>query len=216
MSYKKDTIIAKLHDLSPIKIYRDPIVNYKGTTTDTHVYYTEVIAQEILTHNLLDGIAMISRTSNYRTDLHKKDMEVPTSNRKEEILAIQLFKNCDEVIDYQVPLKNTQDDDAGKIDLLLYLNDSLVLGELKIEGSEETLLRTLLEVESYHRIVDKEKLKRDFGKSDCSVKKAILIFEDSRQYRDLTAADMPHVKKMLKLFEIDVYIISGLEIKPLP
>ena len=74
------------------------------------------------------------------------------------------------ILDYQVPLKNTNaDKDLGKIDLIS-AGDGTKLGskkvyflELKKDDSKETLLRCILESFTYSKIIDKEKLCKDFS-----------------------------------------------------
>ena len=204
MVYTKEYIIETLKNCDANMIYSSEFVNYKGITSRTEKlseYYTEVIAEYLLKDNLLESIPMISRSASYKTASHNKNMNVPTSNRTEEI-------------DYQVPLKNNRDDKAGKIDLLLFA-DSLIFGELKIEGSQETLLRTVLEVETYYLTADKVKMMIDYGKTGRSIQKAIIIFKQSRQYQDLINVNMPFVKQLLEKFRIKIYIVEGLTMRRL-
>ncbi|HZK53012.1 MAG TPA: hypothetical protein VFC84_02230 [Desulfosporosinus sp.] len=218
MAYTKESIIETLEKCDAKQIYSSKIVNYTGKTSEPENccdYYTEVIAEYLLKNDLLKSIPMITRITSYKTVSHDKDMNVPTSNRTEEILAIQLYKNCSEVIDYQVPLKNKRDDKAGKIDLLLFADDSLIFGELKIKGSQETLLRAVLEVESYYLTADKAKIIIDYGKTGCSIQKAIIIFKESRQYDDFKNVNMPFIKKLLEKLGIKVYIVEGLTMRRL-
>ena len=70
------------------------------------------------------------------------------------------------IIDYQVPLKGKQSDKIGKIDLVGYSeqNRRFSLIELKYHpsGSQETLLRCVLELYTYYKFLDKERFKADF------------------------------------------------------
>ncbi len=85
------------------------------------------------------------------------------TNRKEEILAKLLFYqgNVDGlgyIFDYQTPLKATQNDSYGKIDLLGYNKDDKCYSVIELKyrpsGSEETLLRCVLEAYTYYRLLD--------------------------------------------------------------
>lgn len=92
-------------------------------------------------------------------------------SRNEENLAKLLYLNdfipcLGNIIDYQVPLKGKQSDKIGKIDLVGYSeqNRRFSLIELKYHpiGSQETLLRCILEIYTYYKFLDKERFKRDF------------------------------------------------------
>lgn len=150
--------------------YTEKFVNWKGKTKDTDNYYTEVIANELLQNlSILNAITRISRTKSYKVNSHNKIEINLNSNRQEEIFAKRLaYLNLDylgKIIDYQIPLKNIQKDKIGKIDLVSYNSDSkrFYLIELKYNGNNETLLRTILEIYTYSMMVDETKLLDDFS-----------------------------------------------------
>lgn len=146
---RKDVFNA-LNTIESNKLYNHKMVNYKGLTTDTQEFYTEIIAEYLLSNlQYLDTISVRPRESGYRVASHSKGMNIPTSNRSEEVLAIKLYKENPCILDYQFPLKNKRADESGKIDLLFEYENNIVIGELKKDGSNETLLRAILEVETY-------------------------------------------------------------------
>lgn len=157
--------------LKPIdSLYAENFVNWKGKTKDTDNYYTEVIANELLQNlSILETITIISRANSYKINHHNKIEIDLTSNRQEEIFAKRLaYLNLEclgEVLDYQIPLKNTQKNKAGKIDLVSFNKDAkkFHLIELKYNGNNETLLRAILEIYTYSKLVDKKKLLDDFS-----------------------------------------------------
>ncbi len=203
---------AHLCDLEAREIYKQPAIQRKGNTVDK-VPVTEAIADILLRKDMLSSIQKITREASYFAG-HSKEMAIPHSNRKEEILAIELYKTCSFVVDYQVPLKSKQTDIAGKIDLLLQKDDALVLGELKAEKSEESLLRAVLEVETYWRILDKDKLLKDFARQGiqaAAVKKAIIIFRESRQAREFENPVFSSVVALMKLYGIKVICADDLK-----
>lgn len=80
------------------------------------------------------------------------------------------------VLDYQIPLKDKQDDKACKMDLMSFKEDenTLYILELKVPkkntGEEtETLLRSVLEIYTYSKQVDQEKLLNDFDLPDAKI-----------------------------------------------
>mgnify|MGYP000743945152 FL=1 len=94
------------------------------------------------------------------------------TNRKEEILAKLLFYqgNVDGlgyIFDYQTPLKATKNDSYGKIDLLGYNKDDKCYSVIELKyrpsGSEETLLRCVLEAYTYYRLLDIKQIKSARG-----------------------------------------------------
>ncbi len=164
----------------------------------------ECFAQGILStegklDELMNGISPVRRGHPYFVAGHDGETEREDSNRKEERLALKLFRNygldqdqrdlgdLGKVVDYQVPLKGKQEDVAGKVDLVCYHAKSQVLSlvELKAPGSGETLIRAVLEIYTYLKQIGQEKLKQEFddkygkmgGVSD--IQAAILVEENS-------------------------------------
>lgn len=157
--------------------YKAPIVNYKGYVkrkgqADKN-RYSEVISSTLLSENLLKGWKELEpvRTNHFDTDhtpFEKVEMEkLQRTNRKEEILAKLLFYQCEVdglgyIFDYQTPLKKIQNDSYGKIDLLGYNTDdecySVIELKYRPSGSEETLLRCVLEAYTYYRLLDIKQL----------------------------------------------------------
>ena len=202
--------------------YKQDFVNYAGKTKDSKEYYTEIIAEWLLSHvDLFNKIKLINREGSYRIESHDGKIINQESNRAEEKIAMKLFdysQNKGEIfdkfgkiIDYQTPLKNIQTDDAGKIDLLAYNEDTdtLRILELKKSDSKETMLKCLLEVYTYLKIVNKVKLFKDFGlPKDTIVKASPLVFFEGMQYKEMQE-DRKNLKKLMEKMEIEpVYLIE--------
>ena len=191
----------------PHTFYCEKFVNYRGKTTDTGEYYTEVVAQFVSDNmkSFLRGIVTITRESNYRIDTHDGVFD-PDSVREEEITAMKLFNACKSgdmiahigtIIDYQTPLKSKRTDDAGKVDLLACDGNYLRLLELKKEASDETMLRCVLEGFTYLWTVDEEKLLQDFDLPVHTVVKACpFVFAGSVQHREYRE-ERPWLKKLM-------------------
>ena len=202
--------------------YKQDFVNYAGKTKDSQEYYTEIIAEWLLSHvDLFNKIKLINREGSYRIESHDGKIINQESNRAEEKIAMKLFgysqnkgeifDKIGEIIDYQTPLKNIQTDDAGKIDLLAYNEDTdtLRILELKKSDSKETMLKCLLEVYTYLKIVNKVKLLKDFGlPKDTIVKASPLVFFEGMQYKEMQE-DRKNLKKLMEKMEIEpVYLIE--------
>jgi len=162
-------MVAESLDCDPHFFYQQRFLNYQGRTTDSKQPYVEVISDELLRSvSQLRRIGVdvpIRRTKSFNT-LHNGIPNVDARLERfgkltysEKLLAIAIYnsgsKFCfGKVIDYQVPLKERQKDRFGEIDLLAKSRDSIKLLELKINGKgKETLLRALLEVYTYHKLL---------------------------------------------------------------
>lgn len=80
------------------EFYQKAFINYRGKTTDTEEYYTEVVAEFLCEHivEYTDGIDCISRKSSYKVKGHDGAYN-PDSNREEEIVAMKLFNQSREL-----------------------------------------------------------------------------------------------------------------------
>mgnify|MGYP000977842417 CR=1 FL=1 len=153
--------------------YKAPIVNYKGylkgATQEDKNRYSEVISSILLSKDLLKSWKELAPVrSNHFDTKHASsesvDMEqLQGTNRKEEILAKLLFyqrevSGLGHIFDYQTPLKKTKNDSYGKIDLLGYNSKdkcySIIELKYRPSGSEETLLRCVLEAYTYYKLFD--------------------------------------------------------------
>ena len=197
--YSKNEILEEIQDMG--NFYKRKVVNYRGTTSDSKEYYTEVVAEWILKNiYLFDYIKPITREKSYKVDSHDGKNKDNDSNREEEKIAMKLFdlsqnqgKVFDvigKIIDYQTPLKDIQTDKAGKIDLLAYNENeeekTLRILELKKPDSEETMLRCILEAYTYLKVVDKDKLLKDFGlPEDTEIKACPFVFYDGEQHQEM-------------------------------
>jgi len=174
LGYKKHEIIEMCEKAFSEKntFYKQKFINYRGKTSDTNEFYTEVIAQFILDNakDYQNGISLITRITTYKTKGHN-GIYSSSSNRLEEIIAMKLYKQSvvydkiGKIIDYQTPLKSQKNDVAGKIDLLSYneKSNTVFVLELKKPDSTETMLRCILEGYTYLKTVDEEKLLEDFN-----------------------------------------------------
>ena len=223
-TYSKDEIIKKLEVAKSEmwKFYSQDFVNYRGKTSDKERdYYTEIIAEWLLDNiELFNDIKMISRENSYKVDSHDGKNKDKDSNREEEKIAMKLFdlsqnqgkvfEIIGKIIDYQTPLKDIQTDKAGKIDLLAY-NESkktLRILELKKPDSEETMLRCVLEAYTYLKVVDKDKLLKDFGlQKNTKIKACPFVFYGKEQYKEMQE-DRKNLKDLIKELGIEVIYLE--------
>ena len=195
--YSKNEILEEIQDMG--NFYKRKVVNYRGTTSDSKEYYTEVVAEWILKNiYLFDYIKPITREKSYKADSHDGKNKDNDSNREEEKIAMKLFELSQnqgkvfdiigKIIDYQTPLKDIQTDKAGKIDLLAYNEEEKILRilELKRPDSKETMLRCVLEAYTYLKVVDKDKLLKDFGlPENTKIKACPFVFYGGEQHQEM-------------------------------
>ena len=215
--YTKNEIINKLENLKDIStLYKEDFINYRGKTTDTGEKYTEVIAEWLLNNfNLFGNIQKITRKSSYKVETHDGKHDNTKSNRKEEIIAMEIFIQSSlnilgKVLDYQTPLKNVRDDEAGKIDIVSYNRDikTVYLLELKREDSEETMLRCVLEIFTYLKTLDGDKFLSDFNlPKDTKIKASPLVFLNSTQHKEMIEDDNKFLKELMDKLDIEPFYI---------
>ena len=153
--------------------YKASIINYKGHVTGkskvNNTRYSEVIADTLVSKGYIKTwLELESLRPNHFDTGHNHSESVDInklqiSNRKEEILAKLLFyqrdvKDLGYIFDYQTPLKADRSDSYGKIDLLGYNSKdkcySIIELKYRPSGSEETLLRCVLEAYTYYKLFD--------------------------------------------------------------
>ena len=217
--YSKNEILEEIQDMR--NFYKRKVVNYRGKTSDSKDYYTEVVAEWILKNiYLFDYIKPITREKSYKADSHDGKIKNEDSGREEEKIAMKLFDSSQnqgkvfdiigKIIDYQTPLKNVQTDDVGKIDLLAYNENKKTLRilELKRPDSKETMLRCVLEAYTYLKVVDKAKLLKDFGLlKDTILKTCPFVFYDGEQHKEMQQ-DRKHLKDLIKELGIEVIYLK--------
>ena len=215
--YTKVELLDKVDKwLTPEKVstlYAQDFVNYTGITADTKEKYTEVIAERLLNNlSALEKIERITRKSSYNSGHEWKPIDSDSPRREEQIARSMMghtYEHIGKIIDYQTPLKNVQSDDAGKIDLLSWNKEKkrAYILEFKAQESQETLLRCILEIDTYSRIVDIGKLFEDFKlPAEATVRKAALIYCGSRLYEDFKDIT---VKKLMKALGVDLFLLNN-------
>ena len=217
--YSKNEILEEIQDMG--NFYKRKVVNYRGTTSDSKEYYTEVVAEWILKNiYLFDYIKPITREKSYKVNTHDGKNKDNDSNREEEKIAMKLFdlsqnqgKVFDiigKIIDYQTPLKDIQTDKAGKIDLLAYNENKKILRilELKKPDSKETMLRCVLEAYTYLKIVDKAKLLKDFAlPEDTEIKACTFVFYGKEQHKEMQK-NKDNLGKLIEKLGIEIIYLK--------
>ena len=221
--YSKEEIIKKLEASKSEmgQFYSEDFLNYISETSDKEGDYTEIIAGWLLDNiELFNEIKLITREKSYKVKTHDGIIKNEESKREEEKIAMKLFDSSKnrgkvfdiigKIIDYQTPLKNVRGDKAGKIDLLAYNENEKTLRilELKRPDSKETMLRCVLEAYTYLKVVDKDKLLKDFGLPENTIVKACpFVFYGKEQYREMQQ-DREHLKDLIEKLGIEVIYLE--------
>jgi hypothetical protein len=163
--------------------YKSAFLNYSGNTKDTQKTYTEVIADELAINydRISQPLSIPIRKKSFNSD-HNGIANVKSRLQKfgglkycEKLLAIALYNSgqmycLGKILDYEVPLKEKQKPyNLGKIDLVSVddITQSVKLIELKIKkvrGTDETLLRAVLEIYTYCKLIMNSKSQDKFVK----------------------------------------------------
>lgn len=219
MGYTKSDILTVCNEniKNITTFYQADCVNYRGKCSDTGELFTEVIAKFVLEHlqEFKNNITQITRRSSYKTESHDGAHNQST-NRVEEHIAVDMFNSCmkvdkfdfiGKIIDYQTPLKSSQDDTAGKIDLLAYDGNVLRILELKKPDTKETMLRCVLEGYTYFKIVDGQKLLSDFELPvNTDIKACPFVFSDSIPYKEYME-QRPQLSALMTALDSKPYFI---------
>ena len=193
---------------------------YKADSIKYNQAEAEVKAAELLKQvENLYAIKKITRQNSYDAG-HTGETNSRAETLTEKLLAIALFNSKKEyehigkIFDYEVPLKDSNEDKGvGKIDLVAKNDNIVTLLELKVENSKETLLRCVLEVFTYWKILDHEKFLQDFKLSqDTIIKKAVLVFENSTacsQYKD--KKNSVNTLALMEKLDVELFVLKNID-----
>lgn len=210
--------------------YTEKCLNYRGKCKDTKEDYEDIATAFVLNKlKQFENINLVNRQQSYKMPDHEElipdsekidELKKGEIQREEEWLAKsmydKIYENLGKIIDFQVPIKAVCDDTAGKIDLLAYAEKENVLYvlELKKSDSKETLLRCIMEIYTYYKQINGDKLLKDYSLSeDCTIVPAVLI------YKETPAADKVSSslsQKLIKALGVSVFMITEAEKGVLP
>ncbi len=215
-SYDKKTLDVFLSDsMNDIStLYKQGYINYKGNVKDSNTPYIEYLAEYLNkseNYKIFGKIKNIDRESSYKV-VHAKT-GTKHSNRHEEIFARSLcgkkFDVIGKFIDYQIPLKGTMKDIAGKIDLISDNKKEVYLIEFKYGNNKESLLRSVLEIATYYQFLNKDKFKRDYMiLQNVDIKKAVLISRETQAYSDFgRLKSLPQLSTLIRNLKVSIFLI---------
>jgi Holliday junction resolvase-like predicted endonuclease len=194
-------------------LYQQKYLNSKDSTSDTNESYYDVIAEQLIKQLDQNNIfGNIKERTRKQYDMEHK----PVSEKwfAKSLLNIKI-DDIGNIIDYETPIKNTRyDRGVGEIDLLAYndKNNLFSLIELKLQQNDDSMLHTILQINTYFHQINRKKLAEDFRHPDADFQKAVIIFRDSRQYKEFKKSN--HISKLAEKLEVKVYVLDCLKVSP--
>ena len=212
--YKQDLIDLLQKNDKPEEWYRNSIFLRRGKKNYIVSMYAEYLCEKInVIKEKLGKISSKLRKDGYKTE--RKIKFTDASNRRENNIARLLFKKGIElekvgrVIDYEIPLRINSNQ---KIDLLCVNENSLNIVELKSDKSKESILKAILEIYTYEKLIDEDNwneyifnLENGNISKGIRNKKCIMLFAKTIPVDTIT----DEVKELLKALEISVYIYKN-------
>lgn len=218
MQATESVIISKLEQCVSAcefsTLYAHDFVKSRNITVDTKKRYSEIVCDFLLGHmdelRSETAFTVINRKNYDCRRLHCGELTVTqrkNASRKEEHTAIQMksrtFPFLGEVIDYQVPLKAVRGDRAGKIDLIAVDGTCVRLVELKRTSSREPLLRCILEIYTYYRILNHEIFRRSYGLMGAIIVPTIMVGRGCNQIQELFD-DTANYRKLMQQLGVEI------------
>ncbi len=232
MAYTTEQILEKVNN--PEMLYQREVINYKGKTSKKNgeKLYTEIIAEKILNDiynkkNMEDILLLTNRQVREQFEFYNHDGETSNkeSNRREERFCLSRYNKDSpwgKIINYQV---NIIPGTKINVDLIAYEETLNILTLIEVKGyenedttkktSNETLLRCVLEIESYYRLLNRKKEvffstlsasdKKVVTSSSTKLNKAIWLPKNSKAYSEFTdLKNRPKLEQLIKDLEIKI------------
>lgn len=221
MSHTRKKAECQLDSWGYATLYNANFINYAGVPTGDNQTYSEILAHRILKRKVLDNIHdETGRNGPIRKKRYKQKNHQGCVSKiayGETSLSYALFNNSQingfNFIDYQVPLKETNQDLGGKIDLIATRaeKEQLYLVELKppqITGNNDTLLRAALEIFTYYEIVKKNQAKfvQEYANTKPRLCMMVLVSEQSTAGETaMQLINFPNQRTLYKRMGLEIY-----------
>ena len=218
---KQEEILNELNNKESKFLYKCPSIQADAYIPICLDYIEKKFDEE------LKSIKPIKREKSYNNWNKHKDLEGQNaeSNRGEEQWVLSLFEEALNIklktkyfgtlLDYQVPLKNTKEDIGyGKIDFVSKddLKKEFYINEVKAVYNGESILRPILEILTYSKQFDKDKMLKDFNCEGYEIKPRIIIFKNTMAARELRGelqnGCTGRINKLIEKYNIDVIILE--------
>ena len=201
------------------KLYKSDMLNHKTY----YNYYAQCLLD--MPNGVLNYFERIKsnevRDASYKVENHSgitKKGDVNSSpfhwEERECIAFWNYFHNSDKtirILDYQVPLKNTSQDKEDAIDLVGTDGKNLLILEYKRFVTSETLLRSILEIYTYKKLLQEgeRKILADYNCVDGKLIPAVVFMENSNQHYSFKEADASSpIRRLFRELGIKAFLIK--------
>ncbi len=180
-----------------------------------------------------DKITQVTRNDTYCIKSHQH-VEFQASDKQKEVFAKRLiglnFEELGTILNYQVPIRDSsEDDNTEKIDLISYnkkINTLFLINLISERNNEDTLLKTMLEIYTYYKIINQIKIVNDclnnyefiFTRMFASVNPekinvvpAVLLVNDSYaadELHDIQASELPKLLALILALDVKFYTLD--------
>lgn len=226
-------------------LYREYYVKKTRTVKDNNISICDYIAKKLLElddnleyyfiKNIPEiyrkprtqdkGSAYIPKGHNIKIEKEKANVEKKKALSQNKPLGeVWLAKTLlDEELDYigkiinfQIPIDDSDDNSVGKVDLLAYnknyFKDKKIISliEFKRNDNSEAILRAILEICTYYCRINKELLVKEYAKSTLSkteVWKVVLIYKDSKQHKDFIKFE--NIRTLVRKLNVKIFLLDN-------
>ena len=225
---------------SPESLYNSAVISYAGMPPDSDKYYSEICSEYLLkklnnNQNIFGKTQSIRNKNYFQKDHLNGKVKINIDNHREETTVMRMVFgnfNLGELgmpVDFQIPLNEKRSNKRGDIDLLTFNREtnSFYIVETKSIKSCEQALRAILEIATYRKMVDQEKIKTEYPKvlkdyynyelvekSKISLKTAVLLFKGSNPAELFMANDNrgEKLRALAQKLNVQVFILPPPEI----
>jgi len=223
--YSKDVVLKIFDELLkkfPDVLYNNSCINNTNKMYDTEIYLSEYFSELLFERiDFLEGIKPIDRNKAYKKNLVtvNKHLKGKGENNFAKSLIGEQLPHIGIVMDYQIPISESRGEGVGRIDLLSYnkTTKKCHLIELKYRISKNTLLRAGLEIYTYFKQVNHEKLLEEFRHhrnlplKNLKLVPTILLYEGSnpaKEAEEMKQGKRPKIKQLFEALGIEVYTFN--------
>lgn len=196
------------------RFYKEDLLIYKGVTSDSKKLYNEVAAAYLCNNLLLfEQIVPFVRKEKYLTNIYKQYDRNQSNKNTHKQLVLKLFRQKEfeqgVIVDCFTPLLDRPSNkELSKLDLLLKTSaNELIVLNVKLANSEQSLLRYLVELITLYRRLDQEKLLNELGLENYTIRFAPLLFRKSAAYQQLKE-DRYWLYRFMDYLDVDIFIID--------
>ncbi len=175
------------------------IYQWQRTTGYSYTEWISEWIEEAISQSQIVLVEKGLRQRSFNVTTHQGQIELNTSidQLTEKRLVRAVFNQLHnpilgKIIDYEVPLKDSNDDKHGDVDLLCVLNESILCIEAKHPESSESLLKAILQAFTYTSLLatKREIFLKDYDLSpNLRLTPSVLTFANTQSFHQIKEQD---------------------------